>query len=77
MITHISCAPFFPIWVFRSKNGAFSRYMVPAKDHPGQSSLLYMLMEKQQGLVLLTGIVNDPAQTDAAAAPAQLQLRPE
>jgi serpin B len=36
-------------------------------DHP----FLYMLIEKQQGLVLLTGIVNDPAQTDAAAAPAQ------
>ena len=36
-------------------------------DHP----FLYMLMEKQQGLVLMTGIVNDPAQTDAGTAPAQ------
>ena len=36
-------------------------------DHP----FLYMLMEKQQGLMFLAGIVNDPAQTDKAGAPAQ------
>jgi serpin B len=36
-------------------------------DHP----FLYMLMEKQQGLILLAGIVNDPAQTDKAGTPAQ------
>jgi len=28
-----------------------------------------MLMEKQQGLMLLAGIVNDPAQTDKAVTP--------
>ncbi len=36
-------------------------------DHP----FLYMLMEKQQGLVLLTGIVNDPAQADKTTDSAQ------
>jgi hypothetical protein len=29
MITHILCAPFFPKWVFHSKNGSLSRHIRP------------------------------------------------